>query len=364
MRKVNKKKAAIVALLLFILILLFFLSKGCNKKSEFKYEFRKASRGVVKKTISVTGSLEVIDSHRVLSRVSGIVKKVYFDFNDNVKKGQLLIKIDSPSLDESIIKYRDNLENIRLKLLQAERKLEAAKKMLKENLISKEDVKRAEINYKSLLVSRKHTLMAFNNLLKQKKDTQLRAPVSGIVLSRHVEENTNVRNGTLVFVIAPDLKKMRLLINIDEADIGNVKNGQKVTFSVSAFPKKTFSGEVIQVRMNPIKQRGLVTYEALVDCNNDDLMLKPGMTATASILVAEKKDVLRVLNQALLISPEKVQYSPGKKYVWVKDSLSMKSPPVKRVEVETGLVGDMYTEIISNLKIGDKVLTKLFRKKD
>ncbi len=249
-----------------------------------------------------------------------------------------------------------------MKIHSAERKLEASKKMLEEKLVPKENVRTAEMELRSLKVSMKHSNMAYSNLMEQKSATRMRAPVSGTILSRHVDENVNTVSGRLAFIIAPDLKKMRLIINIDEADIGGVKEGQKVTFSVSAFPNKTFGGKVKQVRMDPHQSGGVVTYDALVDCSNEELLLKPGMTATASVLVARKENVLRVLNQSFLVNPKKINYPPGKKFLWIKDNISLDSIPMKMKEIKIGLMGDMYTEILDKLPMDSEILIRIDEK--
>ena len=207
--------------------------------------------------------------------------------------------------------------------------------MLKENLIPKEQLKQTEIKYRSSQISRKHSLMSYNDALKQKRNTRIHAPVNGIILLKNVEENTMITEGKFVFMIVPNLKKMRLIIGIDEADIGNVKNDQKVTFTVSAFPEKSFYGKVSQVRMNPVNKGGIVTYESIVECNNDGLLLKPGMTATASVLVAEKINVLKIVNQAFIVSPRDVKLVEGGRYVWIKDKVSFKNQPFKQIKIRT-----------------------------
>lgn len=315
--------------------------------------------GDVIRTISVTGKLEIINPERVLCKVAGFVSKIHVDYNNTVQKGQLLLKIDNPDLDRSINQTKDNNETLKQRLLLTERQYEADKKMFQENLISSSAIKNSEINYNSTKISYKYSEVAYNDLLKQKEDTSVRAPVAGFILSRNIEENVGVVNGTLVFVIAPDLKKMRLIISVDEADIGNVKNGQNVSFTISAYPDKVFSGVITQVRMNPIQVGGLVTYESLVECNNDELLLKPGMTATASILIAKKENVLRVLNQAFLVSPQKIQFNPGKKIVWIKKKSALISRDLDKIDVKAGLVGDMYTEILANITTDDEVLIRI-----
>ena len=175
----------------------------------------------------------------------------------------------------------------------------------------------------------------------------------------YVKKNTPIAVSTPLVLLAPNLSRMILTISIDESDIGYIKPNQQVVFSVSAFPDKKFSGTIYQVRINPVKAGGIVTYQALVLCDNSGLLLRPGMTATATVIVEEKKDTLMVLSQALIVSPEDVpNVNSTKKIVWKKTgAISGKS--YKGVEIQTGLQGDMYTEVISGLKENDQVLVRI-----
>jgi HlyD family secretion protein len=172
------------------------------------------------------------------------------------------------------------------------------------------------------------------------------------------EKNQPVGVNTPLFLLAEGLNKMVLTINIDESDIGYIKVGQQVIFTVSAFPEKRFTGKIQQVRINPVKSGSLVSYQSIVICDNDELLLKPGMTATATVVIDEKKDVIRVLNQAFMVTPDDEDISGSSKgKIWIKSGVVGK--PYKGIEVKTGLSGDLYTEIISGLSGNEEVLIRI-----
>jgi len=155
---------------------------------------------------------------------------------------------------------------------------------------------------------------------------------------------------------------MTLIISIDESDIGSIKNGQPVYFSVSAFPDKKFYGSISQVRINPVKTGGLVTYQALVVCSNDEAMLKPGMTVTATVIIDERKSVLAVSNQAFMVNPDGSAASGAEKFLWKRDGV-LGSQSYKRIKVKTGLMGDMFTEITQGVSETDEIMTKIREEK-
>ncbi len=361
--QINKKKIVYLVISVILLGLIVIGIKKCSSGNAFEYKFQKISKGDVNKTISVTGVLEVMNQERVLSKLSGMISQVHVDYNSLVRKGQLLAVMDTDNIDQRLYKTQTQLDSARLELEAAKKELEGKQKMFKDNLISKQSMDQAQIKYKSVFYNHKRTLIDYNQLAKQKNYTRIKSPINGIVISKHIDQKVPVGVNSLLFIIVPSLKTMQLIISIDESDIGNIKTGQNVFFFVSAFPNKKFTGSIKQVRINPVQSRGLVTYQALVICNNDGLILKPGMTATATIEVAKKKDVLRVPNQALLISPEEVDADDRNKYIWLKSS-KIRNKPYKKIKVDTGLTGDMFTEIRTNLKPGKEVLVKIIEIKD
>lgn len=360
-RKIILISAAIFAL--FIIIVLW--ARGCKQTLNLVYEYDKVTIGPVEKTISVTGTVDLLESERILSNVDGIVQKVYVDYNQNIKKGQFMAKIDAGDLNLRVQKAKKQLEKAQLDLLGIKKEYEGKKSLFKENLISENALQLAELEYKKALTTVKQIELDYESLREQQKSTRVYSPIYGIVMSKEIEEGYPIGVNKLMFTIAKTLKKMKLIISIDESDIGYVKKGQRVTFNVSAYPGKKFDGKIDQVRFNPINKGGVISYESVVICNNSDLLLKPGMTATATVLVEEKKDVLRIANDAFVVSPVDVDVPAGKKFIWKKKDVALGDLPVEHVEVKTGLVGDFYTEITSkNIEEGDKILVRLRKKVD
>ena len=359
--QITRKKiilAAITALAIFLLVLTVRSCSG-SKKVVLKYE--NVNRGDINKTISVTGTLEVLNSHRILSKTSGIVNQIHVDFNTPVSKGQLLASIDTTEIQQRLLKTQTQLDSVKLELDGAQSDLDTKRKMFSENLISKQAMDQAEIKYKSTFYEYRRTQIDYGQIRDQLANTKIYSPVSGIVITVDILPKTVVSENTLMFQIVPSLSQMKLIINIDESDVGSVKTGQNVYFFVSAFPDKKFSGTISQVRINPVTVAGMVTYQSIVTCNNPEQILRPGMTATATVEVATKKNVLRVPNQALMISPPGEKARADKKIVWIKSSAVSS---YREQEIKTGLAGDMYTEVLGNLREGEKVLIGVKEEKD
>jgi HlyD family secretion protein len=362
MQKPGIKTILAVSSAIFILLIIF-ISKGCGNKEGRELVFEKISKGNVKKTISVIGELDILDPLTILSKANGIVEKIYVDFNKKVSKGEILLRVDSSIIDQQIIKAQGSLENAKFKIVSAEQDLQGKKNLFKDNLISKRAMENSEIEYNSVLLLYKQTKMDYNLLLKERAYSKVYSPISGTIVTVYAKENSPVGTNTPLFLLAPTLSKMLLTISVDESDIGYIKNGQQVVFTVSAFPDKRFEGKINQVRINPIKSGGLVTYQSLVTCDNPELLLRPGMTATATVVVDEKRDVLMVLNQALIISPEEnVNSDNTKKIVWKKTGI-IEGKTYKPLEVKAGLQGDMYTEITGGLNENDEILVRIKEKK-
>jgi HlyD family secretion protein len=354
--KITNKKTLII-IIVVIAALTYVLLKSCSKDAGLVYRYEKASIGEVKKTISTTGSLEILDSFLVISKVSGLVTNVYTDFNEYVNKNHLLAALDTTEIDQEISRMDTKRESISVDLLEAKKDLNTKRDMLKDNLISNKALEQAELKYKQIDIQMKQIQNEYEIAKRNKSYTKILAPVAGTIISKDIQPGVPITQNKVLFTIAEDLKKMRLIIQVDESDIGYIKKDQNVTFTVSAFPEKIFAGTIIQVRLNPIKKEQLVSYQAIVACDNKELLLKPGMTATATVEVAAKKNVLRVPSEAFIVSPVEAAGNTEKKYLWKKQSLAMDSLPVKRIEVKIGLTGDYFTEVISNkIKEGDEIL--------
>ncbi|MCP4132895.1 MAG: efflux RND transporter periplasmic adaptor subunit [bacterium] len=357
MQEIARKRIILILGVLISIGLIVIAARSCGGDEKYNYEYGRVTAGEVRKTISVTGVLEVIDPHRVLSKIGGMVENVYVDFNDRVKKGQILALLDAAPYNKALDISLPKLEIARLNMAAAKKDYEGKQKLFKENLVSKVNLDSAKLSYKNARNAYKASFVDYNGHRENKRNCRIVSPSGGIILNKNVESNLPVGANHLCFEIASTLKTMRLIISIDEADIGIIKTGQKVFFSVSAFPEKVFTGKISQVRINPVKSGGLVTYQSQVICDNEELLLKPGMTATATVEVSKKQNALRVKNQALIVAPLGVDYDTEKKYIWKKSSDGVDGLPVVNIEVKTDLVGDMYTEIVStNLKKGDEVL--------
>lgn len=367
-KKLTPRKLIYIAVIVGMCVLLYFWIKSCSRNVDIVYRYEDAAKGDVIKSISVTGKLEVYEPQMVLSRIGGIVNAVYTDFNKNVGRGQLLAVIDATEVEHKILRAERQYERSKLDLEEVKRTLEGKNELLQEKLISRREMEVAELNYQKILSQYRQTKLEYEIAIQERSFTRITAPVSGIVISREVEPRGVYQPGKVFFIIAETLSRMRLMINVDESDIGNIKTGQNVSFTVSAYPEKKFAGTISQVRINPIVQGAVVTYQSVVICDNAELLLKPGMTATATIVVGNKKNVLRVSNQAFIVSPVKIQDVPGKKFIWKKQTGLIQELPVSRIEVATGLVGDQYTEITGGkLAAGDQVLVgiqKHFETKD
>jgi len=353
----------LISAVIVIVLIIVISTRGCGKNSNRELVYDKVTKGNVKKTISATGELAILDSVLVFNRVGGIIENVYIKPDQKVSKGQLLMELDSTGIKQSIVKAESLLENAQLGITSAQSDLEGEKDLFKDNLISKKALEMSEIEYKAALNKYKMAKIDYDIVAKQMKDTKVYSPINGIVITINVAPSSQAVVSTQLAQLATSLSKMLLTINVDESDIGYIKGGQQVIFSVSAYPDKKFIGTISQVLINPIKYGGLVSYQAIVICDNSELLLKPGMTATATVVVNERKDVLMVLNQAFNVSPDDTaDQKETKKIVWKKTGI-LKGKSYKSIEVKTGLQGDMYTEITEGLKENDEILIRIKEKK-
>ncbi|MCL1911484.1 MAG: efflux RND transporter periplasmic adaptor subunit [Leptospirales bacterium] len=360
-----KRLIAAVAVVVFLLI--FYAVRSCGSGVKYEYSYEKVSIDKVEKTVAAVGLLDLYKKQTVLCRIGGILNSIRVSPEDTVKKGQVLATIDSTDIDQMLMKLNTRLESSRLAMLLAQRRYEGKKALLKENLISARDLEQGEIEYKTAVNDYKLLQLEQVEIKQQKTYSIIVSPIDGVIAQSFIgsvenQNNRAVQVNTPAFNVAPSLKTMELTIDIDESDIGHIKKNQKVIFTVSAFPDKKFSGDIVSVSINPVQKGSLVVYQPIVTCDNSDMLLKPGMTATATIVVASKENVLRVPNQALIVSPN---FDDEPKHnevpvVWKKNINPLQSSPATEIEVKTGLSGDMFTEITDDsLKNGDEVLVKI-----
>lgn len=357
-------------------IVAFFALK--SRENELRFKTEKAIRGDITATVTATGTINPVTLISVGTQVSGTIKHIYADFNSPVKKGQLIAEIDPATFEARVEEAKANLflakanvEKAEAQLLDAKRTLERNKELFREGFIAKSSLDTSQTNYETTMAqvsATKAQVQQAEAALKYAETnlryTKILSPVDGTVISRNVDVGQTVA-ATLqtptLFTIAQDLTKMQINTNVDEADIGNIKVGQDVEFTVDAYPETTFKGRVSQVRNAPITIQNVVTYDVVIKVDNPQLKLKPGMTTNVSIIIAEKNGVLRIPNSALRFRPlgedKSLRYKG--QGVWIIED---KKP--KRIEVVTGVSDGNYTELLSgNIKEGQEVIVESITKK-
>ena len=292
-----------------LVICAFTIWRLTGHAEKIEYRFDKVDRGDVSVTISATGTLSAVTTVQVGSQVSGTIAKLYADFNAVVKKGQLLAQLDPTFLQASVNEARANLDRAKAQADDAERTLTRTGGLFSKQLVSQADMDAATTAEQTAKASLKQNQAALDRAVVNLRYATIYAPISGVVISRNVDVGQTVAaslSAPTLFSIANDLRMMQVQASVDEADIGNVTIGQDVTFRVDAFPDREFHGTVAQVRLAPIVTQNVVTYSVIINVKNDDLKLMPGMTATVSIEVASRDDVLRVPIQAIRFTPPDV----------------------------------------------------------
>ncbi len=279
-----------------------------SDSTEIKYRTEKVTRGDVTIQVRATGTINPMRTVQVGSQVSGIIEKIYVDFNSEVRRGQMIAQIDSTALNASVKQAEANVERNQAQVNDAKRNFTRTTELFKKNLVSQADLDATTTAYESAIAQLKQTQAALDQSRVNLRYAIIRAPIDGVVISRDVDVGQTVASSfqtPKLFSIANDLRRMQVEASVDEADIGQITIGQEVTFTVDAYPDEQFSGSVSQVRLSPITVQNVVTYTVIIDVPNPDLKLRPGMTATVSILVNKRENVLRVPTLATRFQPPK-----------------------------------------------------------
>ena len=349
-----------------------------NNGNEIKFRTDRISRGDIKETVTATGTVNAVTTVLVGTQVSGTMKQIYVDFNSPVKKEQVIAQID-PSIFEAqkeqakanLLSARANLEKAEAALVDSKRTMDRNRELFSRNLIARSELDTAETNYetaKAQVSAAKaqiaQTEAALNLTETNLRYTRITSPVDGIVVSRNVDVGQTVAASfqtPTLFTIAQDLTKMQIDTNMGEADIGKIKVEQDVEFTVDAYPDITFKGSVSQVRNAPIIVQNVVTYDVVIQVDNPELKLKPGMTANVSIITVIKKNALKIPNAALRFKPSDTNKTDVKQKgsgVWINEQGN-----IKRIPVSTGVSDGNYTELISDqLKEGQEVIIETLTK--
>lgn len=361
----NKKKALVIAAVAAIAALAVWLLSGGKKEEKITFDTAAVAPANIMNSITATGTIEPVTSVTVGTQVSGIVSKLFVDYNSVVKKGQVIAELDKTNLMSQLNTAKTQLATAQSQLNYQTANYKRYKTLFEKGLVAADDFDNAKLSYtqaKEQVASAKEEVQRAQTNLGYATIT---SPIDGVVLSKSVEEGQTVAasfSTPELFTIAQDLTNMQVVADVDEADIGDVKEGERVTFTVDAYPDDTFEGEVKQVRQEATTTNNVVTYEVVISAPNADLKLKPGLTANVTIYTAERKGVLSVPSKALRFTPQKetvgkmkiVDVANAKNKVWTIEGNSIVAH-----KVNIGMTDGTNTQIVGGIAEGTKVITGL-----
>ena len=363
MKKVSK--VWIGAGVLLVLAVAIWLLSGSKKEEEIAFETAKVAPANIQNSITATGTIEPVTSVTVGTQVSGIVNKLYVDYNSVVKKGQVIAELDKTNLISELKTAQANLTSAQSTLNYQTENFKRYAALYKKGLVSADDYENAQLTYKQ---AKEQVASAQETVRKAQTNlgyATITSPIDGIVLSKSVEEGQTVAasfSTPELFTIAKDLTNMQVVADIDEADIGDVADGERVTFTVDAYPDDLFKGVVKQVRQEATTTNNVVTYEVVISAPNTDLKLKPGLTANVTIYTAERKGVLSVPSKALRFTPtketmgnKKIVDTEAKNKVWTLEN----NNTLRAHAVNIGMTDGTHTQILSGISQGKEVVTAI-----
>ena len=365
MKKLRISKIWIAVVVIVIIAVAAWSMSGGKKEEDINFKEEKVALKTLQNSVTATGTIEAVTSVTVGTQVSGIVNKLYVDYNSQVKKGQVIAELDKTNLLSELNTAKANLASAQSSLNYQAANMERYKTLYKKGLVSADEYENALLTYRQakeqVASSKENVQRAQTNL----GYATITSPIDGTVISKSVEEGQTVAasfNTPELFTIAKDLTNMQVVANVDEADIGGVKEGDRVTFTVDAYPDDTFEGTVKQVRLEATTTNNVVTYEVVISAPNADLKLKPGLTANVTIYTQERSGVLAVANKALRFTPTKetvgkdmkIVDCKGKNKVWTLNGNTLTAHPVT-----IGQSDGINTEITKGLKKGDKIVTEI-----
>lgn len=361
----NKKKTLVIVAVAAIAALAVWLLSGGKKEEKITFDTAAVAPANIMNSITATGTIEPVTSVTVGTQVSGIVSKLFVDYNSVVKKGQVIAELDKTNLMSQLNTAKTQLATAQSQLNYQTANYKRYKTLFEKGLVAADDFDNAKLSYtqaKEQVASAKEEVQRAQTNLGYATIT---SPIDGVVLSKSVEEGQTVAasfSTPELFTIAQDLTNMQVVADVDEADIGDVKEAERVTFTVDAYPDDTFEGEVKQVRQEATTTNNVVTYEVVISAPNADLKLKPGLTANVTIYTAERKGVLSVPSKALRFTPQKetvgkmkiVDVANAKNKVWTIEGNSIVAH-----KVNIGMTDGTNTQIVGGIAEGTKVVTGL-----
>lgn len=377
-----KKRTIYIASAMAVLAVGFFGLRSFKSTNEtFAFETARIEKGTISSTVTATGKLEAITTVELGTQVSGVIDKIFVDFNSEVKKGQLLAKIDETPLLAQLEQSKANVDQAEAEVKYQQANFDRYKVLAEKKLIAQSDYDLVVYNLNKAIASRNNARSVYDKNKINLAYASIYSPIDGIILDRAVDEGQTVAasfNTPTLFTIANDLTQMRVEANVDEADIGQVSLNQRVEFTVDAYPDMKFQGAVTEIRMQPVTTSNVVTYTVIIQAPNPDKKLMPGMTASTTIYVNEKSDILVVPGKALRFSPDeqafasylktlpadtakKMSFKPNRTgpadkstFIWTK-----KGNVIQPVEVKTGENDGINYELVSGLKQGDEIVLSM-----
>ena len=345
-----------------VLAIATWMFSGGKKEQAVTFDTAKVELANIKNSVTATGSVEPVTSVTVGTQVPGIISRLYVDYNTVVKKGQIIAELDKTNLISELNTAKANLSSAQSSLNYESANYKRYATLFKKGLVSADEYESAKLNFEKA-----KDQVAQSREMVQKAQTNLSyaiitSPIDGVVISKSVEEGQTVAASYAtpeLFTIAKDLKDMQVVANVDEADIGDVKEGERVSFTVDAYPNDTFEGVVKQVRQEATTTNNVVTYEVVISAPNSELKLKPGLTANVTIYTAERQNVLCVSTKALRFTPTqdlikgcKIVDCKGKNKVWTREGNTFKAHAV-----QIGMSDGIHTEILSGVSKGLEIIT-------
>ena len=358
----KNKKLWIAIGVVALAVVAYLLLSGGKKEEKVEFETAKVDKGNIQTTITATGTIEPVTSVTVGTQVSGIVSKLYVDYNSVVKKGQIIAELDKTNLISELNTAKANLNSAQSTVTYEEANYKRYKTLYDKGLVSADEYESALLSYRK---AKEQVVTSMQSVQKAQTNlgyATITSPIDGVVLSKAVEEGQTVAasfNTPELFTIAQDLTDMRVIADIDEADIGGVKEGQRVMFTVDAFPDDQFEGSITQVRQQATTESNVVTYEVVISAPNNDLKLKPGLTANVTIFTLEKNGVLVAPAKALRFMPNEALLKEGQTIEDVESPhklWTLEGNTFKAHKVEIGTTNGVLTEIVSGINAGADVL--------
>lgn len=365
MRRRTKRRALLLAIIAVAVIAVAWLMSGKGQKLPIKISYTKIEKKDICSGVTATGTIEPVTKVEVGTQVSGIISKVYVDYNSIVKKGDVIAELDRTNLISELSSSENNMKSAQVEYEYQKKNLERTTKLYEKGLVSADDFDTANLSFQKARNSYETAKFGIEKARTNLGYATITSPIDGVVLSKAIEEGQTVAssyNTPTLFTIAADLTDMRLIANVDEADIGSVKVGQNCVYTVDAFPNDQFRGVVTQVRQEPTTTSNVVTYEVVISAANPELKLKPGLTANVTIYTIEEFDVVAVSNKALRFTPNPtllgeeytIRDSKGKNKLWTLENKTFIAH-----DVNTGTTNGSLTEITSGLPTGTEVVSEV-----